>query len=98
METPPPPVPVWVGVDGPRDGYEHPRDESCLQGQLKGDFLGEKRGFGVSRKPGPKPNAQVRAGSRCDDTPGQPCDSDNPSHPSRGRGKSGSQDTETLIL
>lgn len=37
------PVPVWVGVDGPCDGYEQPRDESCLQGQLEGDFLADNR-------------------------------------------------------
>lgn len=37
----PTPVPVWVAVDGPGDGYEQPRDESCLQGQLEGDFLAD---------------------------------------------------------
>lgn len=38
-----PPVPVWVGVHSPSDGDEQPRDESCLQGQLKGHFLGDNR-------------------------------------------------------
>lgn len=36
-----PPIPVGVGVDGACDGYERPRDESSLQGQLEGDFLGD---------------------------------------------------------
>ena len=63
-----PPVPVWVGVDGPRDGYEHPRDKSCLQGQLEGDFLGEQQGFSVNRI------KHIGKGLGLGVTPRQPCD------------------------
>lgn len=38
-----PPVPVCMGVHSPSDGDEQPRDKSCLQGQLKGDSLGDNR-------------------------------------------------------
>lgn len=44
------PVPVWVVVDGPSDGDEQPGDESCLQGQLEGDFLGDNRDLVLAKK------------------------------------------------
>lgn len=49
-----PPVPVGVGVDGPCDGYEHPRDKACLQGQLEGDFLEDDRDLVLAKKAGQK--------------------------------------------
>ncbi|KAI1237480.1 hypothetical protein IHE44_0013554 [Lamprotornis superbus] len=77
------PVPVWVGLHSPSDGDEQPRDNSCLQGQLKGDFLGDNRDL-VSAKNHVK-------------SPMPPLGTASPG-PSRGQAKSATEDTETLMM
>lgn len=85
------PVPVWVGVDGPCDGDEQPGDESCLQGQLEGDFLGDNRDSVLVKTP----TSKTKCLSRGCVTASQHTSDHRCHHP---QGTAKSHCTETLII